>query len=528
MVALPLAGCDGGSSTSGDAGRVDGSPDAALVACATDLDCEDGLFCNGASTCAGGHCTPGVRVCDDGIACTNDFCSEERRTCLSTPPDEDGDGVPTRDCVDALGTALGTDCDDHDPDRFPGNPERCDTHDEDCDPTTVGGVDMDLDGTLPSYCCNPSPTAGAPAVCGLDCDDTMPNISRLATEICDMRDNDCDGNTDENVMVMSWPDADGDGWGDATATPEVGCTVASFAASAGGDCADDDDAIHPRVPDRCNGVDDDCDGNVDENGTVLCGTHLDTSTVECIAGRCVTTGCSGTTIDCNEDGADGCEVDVCGDPSHCGSCARDCGTHVSGYCRAGACGLSGIAPVQGTVVDAITGAPIAGAHVQSVGYCPVLDAITDAAGHYSWNTTGTQLEFVRITATGYPTHVNPYTATTSIFPRSLVDAWRADPDAATPDAPNRAILVADSLSDVGAMHDSHVRGSNASMGGDLLPMPIGGQRVVFMGVVPGFVRTGGGYELGGGCEAYCSPELRVWMEAGAVTHVGSYFCAFAC
>ena len=59
-------------------------------------------------------------------------------------------------------------------------------------------------------------------------------------------------------------------------------------------------------------------------------------------------------------------------------------------------------------------------------------------------------------------------------------------------------------------------------------MPIGGQRVVFMGVVPGFVRTGGGFELGGGCEAYCSPELRVWMEAGAVTHVGSYFCAFAC
>lgn len=37
-----------------------------------------------------------------------------------------------------------------------------------------------------------------------------------------------------------------------------------------------------------------------------------------------------------------------------------------------------------------------------------------------------------------------------------------------------------------------------------------------------------GLELGGGCEAYCSPELRVWMEAGAITHVGSYFCAFAC
>jgi hypothetical protein len=57
--------------------------------------CEDGLFCNGAETCLGGSCEPGIPVvCEDGNACTIDFCDEGTRMCQhdpSFPPGPVGD-----------------------------------------------------------------------------------------------------------------------------------------------------------------------------------------------------------------------------------------------------------------------------------------------------------------------------------------------------------------------------------------------------------------------------------------------------
>ncbi len=58
-------------------------------------------------------------------------------------------------------------------------------------------------------------------------------------------------------------DADGDGFGDASQV------VAAYEPPAGyvdddRDCDDDDPAIHPGADERCNGVDDDCNGDVEE------------------------------------------------------------------------------------------------------------------------------------------------------------------------------------------------------------------------------------------------------------------------
>jgi hypothetical protein len=75
--------------------------------------------------------------------------------------------------------------------------------------------------------------------CGIiDCDDSNPSINPDATEVCDGRDNNCDGNVDEGF------DYDGDGF--------ISCA---------GDCNDNDPAINPGALEICgNGFDENCDG----------------------------------------------------------------------------------------------------------------------------------------------------------------------------------------------------------------------------------------------------------------------------
>lgn len=117
--------------------------------------------------------------------------------CLTFPPaaaaqtDADGDGH-------ASVASGGDDCDDGDASRFPGNteiPDR-DNHDEDCDPTTFGFIDQDGDGFGASWACNVD--AAGRATCGADCDDRDRAINPNQIDICNNRDDDCDGNRDED------------------------------------------------------------------------------------------------------------------------------------------------------------------------------------------------------------------------------------------------------------------------------------------------------------------------------------------
>ncbi len=135
--------------------------------CQRDADCSDGSFCNGIERCAPG--TPGqdVNGCipPPGPPCSaGQTCDEANDRCVFACVDADGDGVDSVSCG-------GTDCDDSDANRFPGNIEVCDTadHDEDCDPETFGVRDADRDGFSDSKCCNV--TVGGARRCGSDCDD---------------------------------------------------------------------------------------------------------------------------------------------------------------------------------------------------------------------------------------------------------------------------------------------------------------------------------------------------------------------
>jgi hypothetical protein len=103
---------------------------------------------------------------------------------------------------------------------------------------------------------------------GSDCDDSDPAVNPGASEICDGIDNNCDGTADNNAGEAYYPDVDGDGYGDDDAMV-LSCTPIPGLLTTGGDCNDGDASVNPLGTETCNGLDDDCDGEVDEDCVLL-------------------------------------------------------------------------------------------------------------------------------------------------------------------------------------------------------------------------------------------------------------------
>ncbi len=110
-----------------------------------------------------------------------------------------------------------------------------------------------------------------------DCDDNMPARHPGAIELCNGKDDDCDGEVDEDAEPLTlYPDADGDGYysyeewksGDSV----VGCLPNPGYAAEGGDCNPDLAEVHPGAEEVCDERnDEDCDGQVDERVKPTCG-----------------------------------------------------------------------------------------------------------------------------------------------------------------------------------------------------------------------------------------------------------------
>jgi HYR domain/Secretion system C-terminal sorting domain/SprB repeat/Putative metal-binding motif/Fibronectin type III domain len=101
-----------------------------------------------------------------------------------------------------------------------------------------------------------------------DCNDNNAAISTVGTEICDGIDNDCDGNVDEGVGTTYYADADGDTYGDP-ASSLYACSQPAGYVTSNTDCNDFDAAIAPGIADLCNGIDNDCNGLIDD-GIYVC------------------------------------------------------------------------------------------------------------------------------------------------------------------------------------------------------------------------------------------------------------------
>ncbi|MEC7986235.1 MAG: putative metal-binding motif-containing protein [Myxococcota bacterium] len=170
----------------------------------------------------------------------------------------------------------GSDCDDGDANSYPGAEELCDLVDNNCnsvideDLGTYFYLDADEDGygdtTQSTQACF---LPEGYSTNDLDCDDANSSANPAQEELCDGMDNNCDGTIDEAIATDAavwYEDSDNDGFGNAAFSMES-CTQPEGFVVNNLDCDDVSSDTYPGAVESCNGVDDDCDEVVDEDGS---------------------------------------------------------------------------------------------------------------------------------------------------------------------------------------------------------------------------------------------------------------------
>ncbi len=263
-----------------------------------------GVVCPTGTEDIGGRC---LTAAHDGS--TEDAATEDAAIDAAVPPD----GAPPADGSLPVPFDGGGGLEDAGP-VCATTAETCNGLDEDCDTRIDEGVlvtffaDQDGDGyghprlTMTGCAAPDGYVARAD-----DCDDLCGACHPDAAEVCERLDNDCDGTVDEGVTVARFSDDDGDGVGGA---PIAACPGAPDTVERGGDCNDLAVTAYPGAPERCDGLDNDCGGVVDE-------------LYPCVRGSAVTCATA-----CGSQGMGTCSA-TCMQPSFaaCAAPAESCNAH---------------------------------------------------------------------------------------------------------------------------------------------------------------------------------------------------------
>lgn len=105
-----------------------------------------------------------------------------------------------------------------------------------------------------------------------DCNDNASFINPGTSEICGNGiDDNCNGSTDEGCETYTfYADADGDSYGNPSSSITQSSPVSpSGYVSNNLDCDDSNLAVNPAAMEICNGIDDNCDGTIDNNTPAL-------------------------------------------------------------------------------------------------------------------------------------------------------------------------------------------------------------------------------------------------------------------
>jgi len=221
-------------------------------------------------------------------------------------------------CVQPTGYVSNNfDCNDWDSNTYPGGIEICNSFDDDCDGMEDEGLfhilyflDADGDGFGdPSFSeglCPQYVPDYTYSLVGTDCNDFDPAVNPGTTELCNGVDDNCNNQIDEGLLSTYYADTDVDGYGDAGSSVQA-CSQPAGYLTDNTDCNDSNAAVNPGATEVCNGIDDNCNNQIDE-GLTFTNYYVDTDGDGYGAGT-ATNACSQpagyvtTNTDCNNSNA---------------------------------------------------------------------------------------------------------------------------------------------------------------------------------------------------------------------------------